>query len=149
MSIIYLDTSALVKLYIQEMHSDEVRMLVDTAESVGTSILTYAEIASAMARATRLQLISDDSARPTWNNFVNDWLNFTRLKLSMPLTERAATLAWDYGLRGYDAIHLSAALTWQDALEERILLATFDRILWNAGDKAGIRVWPEELAKIR
>jgi predicted nucleic acid-binding protein len=144
MSIIYLDTSALVKLYIQEMHSDEVRMLVDTAESVGTSILTYAEIASAMARATRLQLISDDSARSTWNNFVNDWLNFTRLKLSMPLTERAATLAWDYGLRGYDAMHLSAALTWQDALEERILLATFDRLLWSAGKKVGILVWPEE-----
>jgi predicted nucleic acid-binding protein len=144
MSIIYLDTSALLKLYVQELHSNEARILVDSAEGVGTSILTYPEMAAAMARGGRMQLISDDAARSVWGNFVNDWPDFTRLKISTPLIERAATLAWDYGLRGYDAMHLSAALTWQDALEERILLATFDRILWNAGDKAGIRVWPEE-----
>jgi predicted nucleic acid-binding protein len=144
MSIIYLDTSALLKLYVQEMHSDEVRMLVDSAEGVGTSILTYAEIAAAMARAEHIQLISADAARSAWNNYVNDWPDFTRLKLSMPLIERAATLAWDFGLRGYDAIHLSAALAWQDALNERILLGTFDRLLWSAGMKAGILVWPEE-----
>jgi uncharacterized protein len=149
MSIIYLDTSALLKLYVQELHSDEVRILVDVAEGVGTSILTYTEIAAAMARAARIQLISNDAARSAWNNFVKDWADFTRLKLSMPLTERAASLAWEFGLRGYDAMHLSAALTWQDALEERILLATCDRLLWSAGVKAGIPVWPDELIKIQ
>jgi uncharacterized protein len=145
MPIIYLDTSALLKLYVQELHSDEARILVDAAEGVGTSILTYPEMAAAMARAGRIQLISEDAARIAWKNFVNDWPDFTRLKISMPLIERAATLAWDFGLRGYDAMHLSAALAWQDALEERILLATFDRLLWSAGMKAGILVWPNEL----
>ena len=144
MSIIYLDTSALLKLYVQELHSDEARILVDAAEGVGTSILTYPEMAAAMARAGRIQLISEDAARSAWNNFVNDWPDFTRLKISVPLIERAATLAWDFGLRGYDAMHLSAALAWQDALEEQILLATFDRLLWRSGMKAGILVWPEE-----
>ncbi len=144
MSIIYLDTSALLKLYVQESHSDEARILVDAAEGVGTIILTYPEMAAAMARAGRMQLISVDSAKYAWNNFIHDWPDFTRLKISMPLVERAATLAWDFGLRGYDAMHLSAALAWQDALGEQILLATFDRLLWNAGMKAGFQVWPEE-----
>ncbi len=67
------------------------------------------------------------------------------MKLSTALTERAATLAWDFGLRGYDAMHLAAALTWQDALEEPIILATFDRLLWSAGKKAGVAIWPELL----
>jgi len=144
MSIIYLDTSALLKLYVHELHSDEARMLVDSAEGVGTSILTYAEMAAAITRAGRMQLIAEGATRSAWDNFVHDWPDFTRLKISMPLIERAATLAWDFGLRGYDAMHLSAALAWQDALDERILLATLDRLLWSAGMKAGILVWPKE-----
>ncbi len=145
MSIIYLDTSALLKLYVQELRSDEVRVLVDSAEGVGTSILTYTEMAAAMARAGRMQLISENEAKSAWKIFLNNWPGFTRLKISMPLVERAATLAWDLGLRGYDAMHLSTAFSWQDALDERILLATFDRLLWSVGMKAGILVWPEVL----
>ena len=145
MSIISLDTSALLKLYVRELHTDEARILVAAAEGVGTSILTYPEMAAAMARAGRMQLISDDAARSAWDNFVNDWPDFTRLKMSMPLIERAAALAWDFGLRGYDAMHLSAALTWQDALGEPIQLATFDRLLWSAAVKASILIWPEGL----
>jgi predicted nucleic acid-binding protein len=145
MSIIYLDTSALLKLYIQEAYSDEVRKLVETAEGAGSSMLAYPEMAAALARAKRMHLLLDDAARSAWNQFLNDWPDFTRLKLSVPLTERAARLAWDFGLRGYDAMHLSAALIWQETLEERIVFATFDRLLWRAGKNASMLVWPEEL----
>ena len=58
----------------------------------------------------------------------------------------ADTLAWDYGLRGYDAVHLASALTWQEALGEPVLLATFDKQLWSAAPKAGVAIWPETLA---
>lgn len=146
MSIIYLDTSALLKLYIQEAYSDDVNVLVATADGAGTSLLTYAEMAAAMARAERMRLISSESAKAAWNNFQGDWPEFTRLKLSAALIERAATLAWDLGLRGYDAMHLATALTWKDALGEPIFLATFDRLLWSAGKKAGMAVWPEAIA---
>jgi predicted nucleic acid-binding protein len=145
MSITYLDTSALLKLYIQEDHSEEVNLLVKTAEGAGTSILAYAEMAAALSRATRTRLIPEKAARTAWGNFLSDWPEFTRLKLSTALIERAAKLAWDFGLRGYDAIHLAAALTWQNALEEPVLLATFDRVLWSASERAGIAVWPQEL----
>ena len=145
MSIIYLDTSALVKLYVLEAHSDEVRKLVSDSDGAGTSILTYTEMAAAMSRATRMNLVADDAAKAAWDNFVSDWPEFTRLKLSPSLTERAASLAWDFGLRGYDAMHLAAALTWQDALDEPVYLATFDRLLWSVGEKAGIAVWPETM----
>jgi uncharacterized protein len=145
MSIIYLDTSALLKLYIQEAHSEDVDGLVSTAAGVGTGILAYTEMAAAMSRAARMRLISDGAARAAWDRFLGDWPEFTRLKLSAALTERAASLAWDFGLRGYDAVHLAAALTWQDALGEPISLATFDRLLWNAGKKAGVAIWPYTL----
>jgi len=145
MSIIYLDTSALLKLYIQEAHSDEVSELVGVANGTGTSLLTYTEMAAAMSRAVRMRLLSDDAARVAWEKFVENWPEFVRLKLSAPLTERAASLAWGFGLRGYDAIHLASALTWQDALEEPVLLATFDRLLASAGKKAGVVIWPDTI----
>jgi predicted nucleic acid-binding protein len=145
MSITYLDTSALLKLYVQESHSADVNRLVTSSAGTGTSILTYAEMAAALARAQRMGILSGESAKAAWGNFLHDWPGITRLKVAASLTGRAASLAWEFGLRGYDAMHLSTALTWQDALEEPVLLATFDRLLWGAGKKAGIAIWPEEL----
>jgi len=145
MSIIYLDTSALLKLYIQESYSLDVNRLITSADATGSSLLTYAEMASAMRRAERMRILSGESGKAAWENFQHDWPEITRLKVSSSLTERAASLAREFGLRGYAAMHLSTALTWQDALEEPVLLATFDRILWMAGKKAGIATWPETL----
>jgi predicted nucleic acid-binding protein len=145
MSIIYLDTSAMLKLYVQETYSDEVGNLVSAADGAGTCILTYTEMASAMSRAARMRLVADDTTRTAWYTFLGDWPGFTRLKLSAALAERAANLAWEFGLRGYDAVHLAAALTWQDAIGEPVFLASFDRLLWSAGKKAGIATWPQRL----
>ena len=57
----------------------------------------------------------------------------------------AETLAWAHGLRGYDAVQLASALNWQDALGQEIVLATFDRQLWEAASHAGVRAWPDRL----
>jgi predicted nucleic acid-binding protein len=142
MSIIYLDTSALLKLYIQEKQSDDVYRLINSSENTGTSIITYTEMAAAMSKAVRMRLISEDEAKETWNKFSREWPELNRLRISSQMTERAAALAWQFGLRGYDAIHLAAALTWQETLEMPVSLATFDRLLWSAGQQAGIAVWP-------
>jgi predicted nucleic acid-binding protein len=145
MSITYFDTSALVKLYIQEAHSEEVISLVNASEGIGTSFLTYTEMAAAMSRAARMQLIPYEAARNAWERYVGDWPSITRLKISTALVERAAALAWRYGMRGYDAMQLASALIWQEGLGEAVLLATFDRLVWSSGKKAGIAVWPEAL----
>jgi uncharacterized protein len=142
MSIIYLDTSALLKLYVQEKFTDEVNALLESADVASTSILTFAEMAAAMKRAARVGLIADIEAQAAWSDFGHDWPEFMRLKISAPLIERAASLAWEFGLRGYDAVHLAAAFTWQDALETPVTLATFDRLLWDAAQKSGMATWP-------
>jgi predicted nucleic acid-binding protein len=51
--------------------------------------------------------------------------------------ERAEALAWEHGLRGYDAVHLASALTWQESVGEQIVLATFDQQLWEAASERG------------
>ena len=56
---------------------------------------------------------------------------------------RAASLAWDHGLRGYDAVHLATALLWRELLDTSVTLATFDRQLWNAASESGFVMWPD------
>ena len=57
-------------------------------------------------------------------------------------------MAWDFDLRGYDAVHLAAALLWQETIGEPVTLATFDRQLWQAGGRAGLSVWPENFGQV-
>lgn len=142
--IIYLDTSALLKQYIQEAGSEDVEKLLASSEGTGTNQLTYVEMASAISRAVRMELISADEAQLTWEDFLVDWELLVRLDTSGQITKRAATLAWEHGLRGYDAMHLASALTWQDAIDTPVTLATYDRELWSAAQKAGMDVWPEK-----
>jgi predicted nucleic acid-binding protein len=75
--------------------------------------------------------------------FASQWPDFAKVPLSEALVARAEALAWDSALRGYDAVHLASALTWQESVGVEIALATFDRQLWDAGKQVGIHVWPE------
>lgn len=140
--ITYLDTSALLKQYIQESGSEDVIKMLRVADSHGTNLLTYVEMASAITRAVRLELIQPDEAQATWKDFLVDWELLVRLDISGQITKQAATLAWEYGLRGYDAVHFASALAWQDAIDMPVTLATYDRDLWVAAQKAGMDVWP-------
>ena len=143
--IIYLDTSALVKRYVVESGSKEVIALLAQADSVGSAMLTQVEMASALAKAVRMNWVEAENAEIAWQDFLSQWPSFARLSVTPGLVERAASLAWEYGLRGYDATHFAAALIWQEMLEMPITLATFDRELWVVAKKAGMEVWPETL----
>jgi predicted nucleic acid-binding protein len=147
MAILYLDTSALVKLSVQEKGSSDVQRLVRTAEHAGTSMITRTEMAAALARATRMGLIPRTEGEAAWNEFLTDWESITRLKVSGQIIERSSVLAWKYPLCGYDALHLASAVLWQETLETQIVLTTFDRELWSAGSQAGLIVWPEKLPR--
>jgi predicted nucleic acid-binding protein len=144
--IAYLDASALVKRYFLERGSRETIALAADSDMIATSIITRAEVAAAFAKATRRRLVTLDRARRAQRSFVADWPDFVRVPLTEGLAERAETLAWDHGLRGYDAVQLASALTWQESVGTEILLATFDRQLWEAAPKAGVQAWPDKLS---
>jgi predicted nucleic acid-binding protein len=144
--ILYFDTSALVKGYIQEEGSKEVIALMDEVDNLfGSVVLTQVEMAAAIQRAVRVMGSSSKIASAAWQDFLDDWPSFTRLAVSPMTIERASVIAWNHGIRGYDSLHLAAALLWQETLGSQITLATFDRELWVAGHKAGMLSWPEKL----
>ena len=139
---LYLDTSALVKCYMTERDSPEVLDLAERAELVATSLVSRTEVAAAVAKAVRLGWLSSENGRKAHGTFLSQWTDFLRIPLTEALVSRADTLSWDYALRAYDAIQLASALTWQEAVGRPVTLATFDRELWEAGQTAGLRVWP-------
>jgi len=145
--IVYLDASALVKRYVAEAGSDEVASLVDTASVVGTSIISRAEVAAALAKASRMKVVPHREAEAALRAFGDEWTALARLQMTEMLVARAAAVAWDHGLRNYDAVHLAAALLWQDMMGERVTVATFDHQLWRAAHTTALGAWPDGLVE--
>lgn len=144
--IVYLDASALVKRYVSEAGSGDVNALIVKASVIGTAAISHVEVSSALAKAVRMKALSRVEAASALQVFNAEWESLIRLQLTEVMLSRAATLAWEHGLRGYDAVHLTAALFWQDMLGEPITLATYDRQLWEAAKVTGLVAWPEALS---
>ncbi len=142
---VYLDSSALVKRYVVEYGSEAVAGLVADAILSGTNLISRAEVSAALGKAVRLQAITRDEGAAALRQFHSHWNHLVRLKVEETTVARADSLAWDYGLRGYDAVHLASALIWQETLGDPAVFATFDRQLWEAGKAVGLIVWPESL----
>jgi predicted nucleic acid-binding protein len=144
--IVYFDTSALVKRYLREVDTDKVIALLNEADHIfGSVVITQVEIAATFQRAVRMEVASAKLAAEVWRDFQDHWQSFTRLRVFAGTIERASENAWKYDLRGYDSLHLAAALLWQETLGVQITLATFGRGLWLAAQKAGMLSWPQGL----
>jgi len=141
--IVYLDASALVKRYVIERHSRETIALTSQAELTATSVVSRVEVVAGLAKAVRARAVPADAARNARQLFARDWLDLLRVQVTEALVERAESLAWEHGLRGYDAVQLASALTWQESAGEGILLATFDQDLWAAAERSGLKPWPD------
>jgi predicted nucleic acid-binding protein len=143
--IAYLDASALVKRYVIERGSRETIALTADSEMTATSIISRAEVAAALAKAVRTGLVKREVAKNARQRFAGDWPDLVRVPVTESLVERADGLAWEHGLRGYDAVQLAAALTWQESVGAEIVLATFDWQLWEAAKRTGLAAWPDRL----
>jgi predicted nucleic acid-binding protein len=104
--ILYLDTSSLVKLYVAEAHSALVRGWAEEAEIIATCRVAYPETISALNRRFRIGDLTKGNYALLMKAFTGDWRHFAILDFD---EIEAGRLAETHGLRGFDAIHLSAA----------------------------------------
>ena len=108
--ILYLDTSSLVKLYVEEAASADVEDLVGSAEIAGTSLIAYAEARAAFARRLRENAFSSKDYSRLCSQFELDWENFLTIHVTREIVRMAGDLAEKHSLRGYDAVHLASAV---------------------------------------
>lgn len=105
---IYLDTSSLVKLYIDEPDSPEIVDLVQHAAMLTTSVVAYAEARAAFARLRKTRNISPAEAAAAMGQLDRDWGSFVSIDINSTLSRRAGELADRFDLRGFDAVHLAS-----------------------------------------
>jgi predicted nucleic acid-binding protein len=122
-----IDSSALVKLVIEEPESAALRSFLDTAEATGASALVFAEV-------PRASLRHDPEAGDRTQVVLGSLT--TIVGVDRQLLDVAAALP-PASLRSLDAIHLAAAQRFGDRLQGMI---TYDDRLAGAASAHGMEV---------
>ena len=107
--ILFCDTSALIKLYIIEAESKELKRHVAQAEAVAVCRIAWAEAHAALSRRAREVPKDALLIEQAKTALAKDWPRFVVMEVNQPMVERAGEYADMFALRGYDSIQLAAA----------------------------------------
>lgn len=135
----YFDSSAFIKLVVEEDGSDTAAALWDGCDAAVSSRLAYPEVRAALAAAGRdhrLDAGDQRSAEAAWEDF---WAATRAVELTETITLHAGELAGVHGLRGADAVHLASALAVGTG---DLLFAVWDQRLRSGAESVGVRVVP-------
>lgn len=138
--ILYLDTSAVVKLYVSELHEDIVLSAFREAQVKATHVLAHVETWSAFARLHRTGKLSARQWKGVRKEFTSDWTNYLQIMADEPNIQRAAELVEGFELRAYDGLHLAAADYLRTNATAEVTFGCFDQQLNRAARTLGLRV---------
>ena len=135
--ILHLDTSAFLKLYLIESESDQVARWIADASALTTSRVTYAEVCAGLAAGHRQKRLSEAELFAACKDLDRFWGEFQLVELN----ERAAgKLALKHVIRGFDAVHLAAAVEVQAHAE--VVFCSFDKRQAAAARAERLKVLP-------
>ena len=138
--IIYFDTSALAKWYLNEKRSDDVEKYIQTYGPVDISELTVVEMRCLLARRRREKNIDSTTEIKIFSTFQEDirhkFLNcHSFMKGLAPGAINLLSVLSETPLRTMDALHLAVA----NEIHTDIL-ATADRVMADAAKAMGLSV---------
>jgi uncharacterized protein len=137
---IYLDSSALVKLFVQEDCSGALNLALRGADDVILADLALTEVASALGRLTREGRLTHAASRMLYREAEKLGVSCRRVEITPPIHRRAERLLLTSAkvpLRALDALHIAAAL---DA--DAATMVSFDPRLREAATLQGLFVAP-------
>ena len=137
--IAYLDTSSLVKLYVEEEGSLLVRDLVERAELVATSVVAYAEARAALARQQREGGLTAAGYERAKADFERDWPRYLTIEVSEAVYRSAGDLAEKHHLRGFDSLHLASYISLYREGAREIRFSAFDEAMNRAARREAKR----------
>lgn len=142
MALVYFDSSALVKLVVQEDGTDLASALWDGCDAALSSRLAHPEVCAALAAAHRnrdLDARAFAAASQDWEQF---WESTRPVEFTAEVEKAAGELAVRRALRGADAAHLASALAIH---RSDLVVAVWDRQLHGAALAEGLRAAPNQL----
>lgn len=140
--ILYLDTSALVKKYVDEPHSAEVIAAWKSAWGIATSAVAWAEMLAAVYRKAVEARVAKARIERVVRLFREDWASFIIVEIDNRLNEAIRKVIASHALRGFDAIHLASALTIGSAVADDFLFGCYDERLNQAARAEGLETFP-------
>lgn len=143
----YLDSSAIVKIYIPEPGNEWLRRLRVNSRRLAICIceISGAEVFAAFHRRSRAGDLSINDLQHARDLFLNDFEElYTRLPVSKTIVDMAMQLIQKHPLRGYDSIQLATALSFLNELQrlngELLNFVSADDILNAAARSEGLTV---------
>lgn len=139
---VYADSSALVKLYADEEHSDVVRRV----PSFVISLLARVEVPAALWAKQRGGVLTAPQTGRLLRRFEADFggptalARFAAVPVTPAIVSTAAALAAGHGLRAYDAVQLATARAARSADPDCERFACFDVQLRRAAAAEGFDV---------
>ena len=147
MKIYQIDSSGIVKRYVDEVGSRSIREICDpnTGNIVSILRITMAEVASAFSRRCRERTITGHERDDLIASFLNDChTQYQICEVTQDIVSLAVHLVRRYPLRGYDAVQLAAAIfVNQRLISDNLLPLIFisaDERLCSAGIAEGLSV---------
>ena len=131
--ITYVDTSSFIKVLIDEPGSDAAAALWDSSDTVAQVRIGYVEARAALAAAHRGSRLTGRQLSSAKLALDRLWAQLAVVEVTVGLVLAAAELAETEGLRGYDAVHLAAAIE-----IGADVVASADGELVSAADRVGL-----------
>ncbi len=142
MALVYFDSSALVKLVLDEVGSDVAATLWNACDAAMSSRLAYPEVCAALAAAGRNHDLTESQASVAATEWEEFWASMRPVELTPEVERTAGVLARSHRLRGADAVHLASALALGVA---DLTVGVWDRRLRAGADHVGLAVAPAAL----
>jgi len=145
-TVVFADSSALVKLYADEVGAELVRAL----SPLIISQIARVEVPAALWRKHRMGELSAADTTVLISAFEADYFGtvedperFLTIGTSAYILDSAAQLAGVHGLRAYDSVQLASACSALREVPEGICFAAFDQTLCTAAAREGLELLPE------
>ena len=142
MALVYFDSSALVKLVLDEIGSDVAATVWNACDAALSSRLAYPEVCAALAAAGRNHDLTESEASAAADEWEIFWSSMRPIELSPDVERAAGELAVLHRLRGADAVHLASALALGS---QDVTLAVWDTRLHASAAAVGLAVAPAAL----
>lgn len=136
--ILFCDTSALVKLHVQEEFSGQMLSLGSRAQAIAVSRIAWAETMAALARRAREVPADAPVIESCKKGFQEAWATYAIVEINQPLVELAGDLADAFALSAYDSVQLASAKSLKQHAPDDLIFACFDRRLQKAATMMGI-----------
>jgi len=140
--ILFCDTSALLKLFIDEQDSESMIKARSSSEGIAVCRITWAESMAALAQRTRFKGANQAGLAQARSMFEQAWPGFAIADVTQSLVKKAGVFSEAFALRGYDSVQLAAAHQLHEQFAIPLTFACFDRRLNQAAKLLKLEVLP-------